>query len=87
MALAVVLASLTVFAAQQTTFTQRQVRDPRQLETILEANAADVQTRVAYAGGSFNIIDSTQLVFIATATNGVAISPSVTNVLDVDITN
>ena len=35
------------FGAQKTAFTQREVRDPRQLETHLEANAADAQSRLA----------------------------------------
>ena len=34
------------FAAQDSTLSQREVRDPRQLETILEANASDAQTRL-----------------------------------------
>jgi hypothetical protein len=34
-------------AAQQTTLTNREVRDPRQLKPILEANAADAQARLA----------------------------------------
>ena len=43
----------SAFAAQDTTLTQRQVRDPRQLEVILEANATDTETRVAsLEGGS-----------------------------------
>ena len=33
-------------AAQQTTLTNREVRDPRQLKTILEANATDAQARL-----------------------------------------
>lgn len=35
------------FAAQDTALTQREVRDPRQLETWLEGNATDAQTRLA----------------------------------------
>jgi hypothetical protein len=47
------LMACTANAAQDTTLTQRQVRDPRQLEVILEANATDTETRVAaLEGGS-----------------------------------
>lgn len=35
------------FAAQDTALTQREVRDPRQLEVWLEGNATDAQTRLA----------------------------------------
>jgi hypothetical protein len=80
------------YATQTTALTQRQVRDPRKLEAILEANATDAETRLAAAeakssvtDGSFAIINTTNLVFICTSTNGVAISPSVTNVIDVNI--
>lgn len=46
--LAVIVAGL-VYAAQDSDLTQRQVRDPRLLETILEANASDAETRLAAA--------------------------------------
>jgi hypothetical protein len=46
MILAVVLVSIVaVNAAQKTSFTQREVRDPRQLAVHLEANAADAESR------------------------------------------
>lgn len=35
-----------LYASQDATLTQREVRDPRKLETWLETNAADVNTRV-----------------------------------------
>ena len=35
-----------VWAAQDTDLTQKEVRDPRQLEAWLEANATDAQTRI-----------------------------------------
>jgi hypothetical protein len=38
-------------AAQKVTFTQREVRDPRQLAPALEANAADAQSRLATLEG------------------------------------
>jgi len=41
------LACGAVKATQDATLTQRQVRDPRQLETYLEANATDAETRIA----------------------------------------
>ena len=41
------LACGAVNATQDATLTQRQVRDPRQLETILEANATDAESRLA----------------------------------------
>jgi len=45
-----------VIAAQDTSLTQREVRDPLQLESWLEANASDAQTRIAAVeGGSATI--------------------------------
>jgi len=41
------LACGAVNATQDATLTQREVRDPRQLEVILEANATDAETRLA----------------------------------------
>jgi len=38
-----------LYATQDTALTQREVRDPRQLETWLETNAADAETRIAAA--------------------------------------
>jgi hypothetical protein len=40
------LTACYVQAEQDATLTQRQVRDPRQLEVILEANATDAETRL-----------------------------------------
>ena len=45
--LAVIVAVGIVHATQDATLSQREVRDPRQLETILEANATDAETRIA----------------------------------------
>ena len=45
--IAVLSATCALYAAQDTTLEQREVRDPRQLETYLEANATDAQTRLA----------------------------------------
>jgi len=41
------LACGAVYATQDATLTQREVRDPRQLEVILEANATDAESRLA----------------------------------------
>lgn len=46
-ALLLVAGAMVARAAQDTTLSQRQVRDPRQLETVLEANATDAETRMA----------------------------------------
>ena len=43
-----------VYAAQDTTIDPRQVRDPKQLETWLEANASDVESRLTVKGNSQN---------------------------------
>jgi len=50
--LASALCGLAVYAAQDTALEQKEVRDPRQLETYLEANATDAQTRLAALEGS-----------------------------------
>jgi len=42
-----VVAVAALHAAQDTSLTEREVRDPKQLETWLESNASDAQTRVA----------------------------------------
>lgn len=41
--------SCACFAAQKTTFTQREVRDPRQLAGVLSANATDAESRLIAA--------------------------------------
>jgi len=48
---AIGLLSGSVQAEQTTSLTQRQVRDPRQLEVILENNATDSETRLAAIEG------------------------------------
>jgi hypothetical protein len=73
------LLALAVFAAHDTTLTERELRDPKQLRPWLTGNAganAEVFTN-SVSVGSFAIYDSTQLVFIT--------SGSVTNVIDGDI--
>ncbi len=48
MILATVLVSIVaVSAAQKVTFSDREVRDPKQLAPALAANAADAETRIA----------------------------------------
>jgi len=58
------LACGAVYATQDATLTQRQVRDPRQLETYLEANATDAETRIAAVEGASNITLASNKVFI-----------------------
>jgi hypothetical protein len=43
------------YSAQQTDVTNREVRDPRQLEAILDANFADAESRLASAEAGTNI--------------------------------
>jgi hypothetical protein len=45
--LALLLVAIGAYAAQKTDYTIRQVRDPVQLRTYLNANAADAQSRIA----------------------------------------
>jgi len=42
-----VAAAVAVYAAQDTDITPREVKDPKQLEKWLEANASDVQSRLS----------------------------------------
>jgi len=57
-----------VYAAQDTVISNREVRDPHRLEVWLEANASDVETRVAKVEGA--VIASTAL----SVTNGQAVA-------------
>ena len=57
-----------VYAAQDTSISDREVRDPKRLRVILEANASDVETRVAKVEGA--VIAPTAL----SATNGQAVA-------------
>lgn len=45
-----VFMTIGAMATQTTALTQKQVRDPRQLEAILEANFADAESRLVAAG-------------------------------------
>lgn len=53
---ALVMAVAIAQAAQKTTFTQKEVRDPRQLAVILAANATDAETRLATIGTNENAV-------------------------------
>lgn len=67
-----------VFSSQDTTLDQREVRDPKKLETWLEANASDAETRIAaLESGSIssNLTiggDTLSFVNVPTSTNGLA---------------
>ena len=76
--------AIAVYAAQDTTLDGvREVRDPVQLKEWLETNASDAEARIAaleaalLTEGYFDVVGTTQLVFIASG---------VTNVIDADIT-
>jgi len=51
MILAVTLIAMVAYGAQDVALTQREVRDPLQLEAILEANATDAESRIASLEG------------------------------------
>lgn len=46
------VAVIAVYATQDTALTMKEVRDPRQLKTWLEANAQDAETRLVAAGAT-----------------------------------
>lgn len=54
---AVMVCGVIAYATQDSTLSQRQVRDPRQLETILEANATDAESRIASLEGGSTVGD------------------------------
>jgi len=72
-----ILASLLVggvaYAAQDTTLTERELRDPKQLEPWLEANASDAETRIAaIEDGSGSLAGATLTgPFVSTSGGGV----------------
>jgi hypothetical protein len=53
-----------LWSAQDTSITQREVRDPRKLEPWLEANASDAQTRLAALEAGSSITLASNKVFI-----------------------
>jgi len=66
-------------ATQDATLTQREVRDPRQLEVILEANATDAETRIAAAEAGTNVTLADTYMFIGNAANkSIANTPAAT---------
>jgi len=90
--LAALLVSGVVLAAQDSTLSQREVRDPLKLEAILEANASDAETRLAaIEGGSATVTQnantllvgndsSNQVAMAVTSASDVSLSQDGTNV-------
>ena len=78
-----------VFAAQDTTLDQREVRDPKKLETWLEANASDAETRLAaIEGGSATIsLDANKINVGNSSSNEVAMGVTGDVALTQDGTN
>lgn len=64
--LAVGFVAIVAYSAQDTTLTQREVRDPLQLEAWLEANASDVESR----------LDDVESATALSVTNGQAVTAS-----------
>jgi len=57
--------ALPLFAAQDTTLTERELRDPKQLEPWLEANASDAETRIAaIEGGTATVTLTTDKLYV-----------------------
>jgi hypothetical protein len=75
-----------VNAAQDTTLTQKEVRDPRVLETILEANATDAETRIAAceAGTSISNLTLPGRLKITGTISNTALTASLPVVTDAD---
>ena len=83
----VLIGGAIAYATQDETLSQREVRDPLQLEAVLEANANDAETRIAaieavltIEGGVFDTDTengTNRLVFVTTG--------GVTNVIDANI--
>lgn len=79
--ISVLLLCGVVFAAQDTTISQREVRDPLQLEAWLESNATDVESGRAVKSNTQNattniVLTSTSYgrVVMVTSTNAIAIT-------------
>lgn len=66
-ALSALLVCGACYAAQDTTLSQAEVRDPRRLETILEANSTDAESRLAAAEAGTSIGLASNKVFIGSA--------------------
>ena len=62
---AVLIGIVAANAAQNTTLSQREVRDPRKLQAILEANASDAETRIsAIEGGTAAVTLATDSILV-----------------------
>ena len=83
-ALSALLVCGACFAAQDTTLSQREVRDPRQLETYLEANSTDAETRIAAIEAG--TINATLIVNNATVRTNATINGTTTLKGDVRLT-
>jgi len=72
--LVLVTLSFSAYAAQDTTLTERELRDPKQLEPWLEANASDAETRIAaIEGGTATVTQTADTLLVGNdASNQVA---------------
>lgn len=78
-ALSALLVCGACYAAQDTTLTQHEVRDPRQLETYLESNASDAESRLSSAEAGTNVSLANTYMFIGnSAGKAAAATPAAT---------
>ena len=68
---AALAASIAIYAAQESTLTLRQVRDPVQLRASLNANAADAESRIAVVESGVSVTNAAAA--FTTATNYIAV--------------
>jgi len=68
---AAAVASIMIYAAQESTLTLRQVRDPVQLRSALNANAADAESRIAVVESGVTVTNAAAA--FTTATNDIAV--------------
>jgi hypothetical protein len=89
MALIALLVCGAVWGEQDATLSQAEVRDPRRLETYLETNATDAESRLAAAEGATNAL-TVRMTAAEGATNALnvrlAAAEGATNALDVAVT-
>ena len=78
--IAALLVCGAVESAQKVAFSQREIRDPRQLETHLEANATDAETRIAVLETSIGTNAATAAVTVGSLTvnDGIAVNTNAT---------
>lgn len=78
--IAALLVCGAVESAQKVAFSQREVRDPRQLETHLEANATDAETRIAVLETTIGTNAATAAVTVGSLTvnDGIAVNTNAT---------